>query len=514
MSTSAVSSQAAIASYPYTAVSTYSPAITSTASSAVASSATVAAGAAPTKQSDTKTAAANPSAAVGNWWDPYVAVDQYVTNKELFSKRYAHIFAKYSLNPTTSTLQFTSTRQSTPLTPEVCIDLVAVADAALHNEWGQDSRDARTGGVGYWYGQKGEHFGIVKIDKIADCDAPNPSEDVSSRDPTEAYSEFFKGIKKVRVFYITKEVMGKGADCDVTKVIQLFDATFGAIKRVNEYADMGNVKVLVNGVPVDVYADKNVILQRIKGVENEYDTLDAMHRFCDCEALFTKPVTFINMRDKKLFCVGIIFSECLANLSSQIASTFSRSVPLISYYPIAIKRCKQIVVNLAVLKAIGVNYTDVKSDNMLLDKDGNVKMCDFADAYLRDEYDWKKKWALGGFTLSAAYGNEILAHQRAINSRDLPRHHEFVERRGLFGAAVVIYQILTGWLPYAFDNNGVQINVEFGAKLEPWGKQIQDLVCRMLSLELSKPRPSLDEAIVEWDKVSDTFTYSVPAAKK
>ncbi|XP_064455652.1 cAMP-dependent protein kinase catalytic subunit 3-like isoform X2 [Ornithodoros turicata] len=136
----------------------------------------------------------------------------------------------------------------------------------------------------------------------------------------------------------------------------------------------------------------------------------------------------------------------------------------------------QIVLALEYLHRLHIVYRDLKPENLLLDKDGHLKITDFGFAkMLHDSEDDARTWTLCGTP-------EYLAPE-IIQSKG---HNKAVDWWAL---GILIYEMLAGYPPY-FDDNPFAIYEKILAGKVDWPRHIdpvaKDLIKKLLVTDRTK----------------------------
>ena len=125
--------------------------------------------------------------------------------------------------------------------------------------------------------------------------------------------------------------------------------------------------------------------------------------------------------------------------------------------PLTEDRARQIVQAvasaLAATHARGVIHRDVKSENILLGRDGSIKLCDFGVARLAE--------TAGRTTVGTTVGTPAYMAPEQIGGRDAG------EAADQFALAVVAYEGLTGELPFPGDSVAAQLYAILNANPRP-----------------------------------------------
>jgi serine/threonine protein kinase len=136
---------------------------------------------------------------------------------------------------------------------------------------------------------------------------------------------------------------------------------------------------------------------------------------------------------------------------------------------------EQVAAALVAAHAAGIIHRDIKPENLMLRPDGVVKVLDFGIAKLIDRADTGEVVSQAGH-LSTEHG--LVMGTPGYMSPEQARGHSVTENTDLFGLGVILYEMLTGQLPFQ-------------------GATKADFIARLLTAEppdLQRQRPDLPGA--------------------
>ncbi len=146
-----------------------------------------------------------------------------------------------------------------------------------------------------------------------------------------------------------------------------------------------------------------------------------------------------------------------------------------------LKLIKQIMVTMAYIHSNGIVHRDLKSHNILLDQNYNIKLCDFGLA----KYKSDLSWGSGQFSGTPAYMAPEIFIKKAYD-----------EKIDVFAFGTLVWEILVRKIPYegyeVFDIKNKVVNDEKIIFPKNFPMNMMDVINRCRAMDPNK-RPTFSE---------------------
>ena len=262
---------------------------------------------------------------------------------------------------------------------------------------------------------------------------------------------FERECNKYDFIHQDKSPIGRGAFGEVWKVIHENSQKVYCIKMLDK-RDIFEQK-LINQINKEISIMYNV---------NHPYSIKLVNHFEDNEKLY--------------LIMELATNGTLYNLIEKNKNDKSKDINLIK------KLIIQTIEIIKYLHSLNIIYRDIKPENLLLDKDYNIKLCD---------YGWASYFTPGKF-LTAYCGTPEYV------SPEILKKYPYNERVDIWGIGVLIFELVFGYAPFASNLNEDRYNNIKSGKIN-WPndikddyKDLKDLIEKILKVK-PKERISLEE---------------------
>ena len=262
---------------------------------------------------------------------------------------------------------------------------------------------------------------------------------------------FERECNKYDFIHQDKSPIGRGAFGEVWKVIHENSQKVYCIKMLDK-RDIFEQK-LINQINKEISIMYNV---------NHPYSIKLVNHFEDNEKLY--------------LIMELATNGTLYNLIEKNKNDKSKDINLIK------KLIIQTIEIIKYLHSLNIIYRDIKPENLLLDKDYNIKLCD---------YGWASYFTPGKF-LTAYCGTPEYV------SPEILKKYPYNERVDIWGIGVLIFELVFGYAPFASNLNEDRYNNIKAGKIN-WPndikddyKDLKDLIEKILKVK-PKERISLEE---------------------